>query len=308
MTGSAFLAQVPSGCRERLTAHYGSAAAPWLDEVPRLLEAAARQWGLTLTEFHDAGHASVLAMAADPRGKAVVLKAWFDPERHQRELAALRLWYSGVRRVVLASDPAHAVAALRLVGTAPGGSPPPDDELAQVAKAITALHSAGRRSPGRSFPLLDGYLAEEVLPRIRRRTERRTGTRFADHAADVLPLLGRLPEGPAPRTVLHADLYRENIAFDVTGKPVLLDPLPMRGDTLFDWAFWCVYYRLGRGAAARLRLAGRHSGTAPTLLLPWCLMLALDGLLYYEESGDRRLHTMARLFDALLEQLRRDQA
>ncbi len=94
-------------------------------------------------------------------------------------------------------------------------------------------------------------------------------------------------------TVLHADLYRENVAFDMSGNPVLLDPLPMRGNAIFDWAFWSVYYRLGQGTVRRLRLAVQHSGADMALLLQWCLLLSVDGLLYYEETVDLRADIMA---------------
>lgn len=31
------LGEIPAGCRQRLLAHYGPAAKPWLDAVPGLL-------------------------------------------------------------------------------------------------------------------------------------------------------------------------------------------------------------------------------------------------------------------------------
>ena len=94
--------------------------------------------------------------------------------------------------------------------------------------------------------------------------------------------------------MLHADLYRENVPFDDAGLPRLIDPLPMLGDAAFDWAFWTVYYDLGEGTAERLATAARISRIPVTELIPWCRLLALDGLLYYLESGDERAPRMAQ--------------
>jgi streptomycin 6-kinase len=73
----------------------------------------------------------------------------------------------------------------------------------------------------------------------------------------------------------------------------------MLGDALFDWAFWTVYYRLGDAAGERLTEAARRSGVARTRILPWCLLLALDGFLYYEETRDPRLDRMAEVLTTL---------
>ncbi|WP_233580426.1 fructosamine kinase family protein [Streptomyces triticirhizae] len=100
--------------------------------------------------------------------------------------------------------------------------------------------------------------------------------------------------------MLHADLYRENVPFTLDGQPVLLDPLPMTGDAAFDWAFWTIYYQVEGGTAYRLRRASRTSGIPVDDILPWCLLLSTDGLLYYEETGDPRLLQMMAVLDALL--------
>jgi streptomycin 6-kinase len=112
-----------------------------------------------------------------------------------------------------------------------------------------------------------------------------------------------LAEEPGRRTVLHADLYQENVAFTHHGRPVLLDPLPMEGDALFDWAFWTLYYRLGQGTQERLRQAACRSGSRRSRIIPWCLLIGLDGLLYYEETRDQRADRMATVLDALCSQV-----
>ena len=83
------------------------------------------------------------------------------------------------------------------------------------------------------------------------------------------------------------------------GSPVFIDPLPMAGDPVFDWAFWTVYYDLARDPSERLSAAACASGMSLTRLLPWCLMLCLDGLLYYVESADPRATTMIEIMTLL---------
>jgi streptomycin 6-kinase len=288
-----------------LIGHYGPTADAWLDRVPHLFTTAGRQWNLILTGYHDAGHASALATGTDSRGRAVLLKAWPDPSRYAREVAALRLWHPGPGRIVLAADDDLSVAALRRIGHKPGGEEPPDDETIVVAEVIQQAHRIGRSVPPGTFPPLSDHLRDEVLPRVR---SRRSGSSYGRLAARVAVHTDGLAEEQGRRTVLHADLYRENVAFTDQRRPVLLDPVPMDGDALFDWAFWTLYYRLGDGTQERLRQAASRSGIRRSRIIPWCLFIGIDGLLYYEEKGDRRADRMATVLDALCSQVEGRQA
>ncbi|MFD7813705.1 fructosamine kinase family protein [Streptomyces sp. NPDC059785] len=305
------LPTVPAGCRSRLTAHYGPAVNEWLDTVPALFATAAENWGFTVGAYHDAGHSAVLATAADAQGAPLVLKAWPDRNRYVHETSALRLWYDddgpASASVLRADDNVRAAAALTMVGGHPGGAvrPPSTAEHLLVAEALHGLHATGRTTPRAAmtdFPVLEAYVEEEVVPRIHRRRARFAGRQMVDAALSVL--VG-LREASDRTTVLHGDLYRENIPFDLDGEPVPLDPLPLRGDAVFDWAFWVVYYELGARTNHRFRQALTTSGIPLTDLLPWCVLLSLDGLLYYAETGDSRLPTMTAVLNALLVRCRR---
>jgi fructosamine kinase len=292
------LPPVPPGCRQRLTAHYGQFLNAWIDAAPELLAATAARWSLTIRGYHDAGHASVLANAINRHGERLLLKAWPDRDRFSREIQALHLWHSGEYDIVRAADDSLAVAALRAVGGVPGGAVRPPHEEGLVAAAIQRVHEEGAH--GRAavgLPTLRHFIAEEVRPRIDRRLKL---TEHRQRAERALSRAADLREDPRRQTVLHADLYRENVPFTLDGQPVLLDPLPMTGDAVFDWAFWSVYYQVGGGTAYRLRRASRTSGISIDGILPWCLLLSTDGLLYYEETNDPRLPQMTAVLEALL--------
>ncbi|WP_405625014.1 aminoglycoside phosphotransferase family protein [Streptomyces sp. NBC_01396] len=292
----------PAGSRERLVAHYGPSVHEWLDTAPATIQEAAQAWGLGVTGLYDAGHASLLATATDHHGAPLLIKAWPDRDRYRREIAALRFWYTGPETVVQAADDRNAVAVLVMVGGRPGGSSRPHEEELLVAEALRHLHELGASSAPSDLPPLEEYVTKEVVPRIHRR---QASTGHGDLTRSALAELIGLHNVPQRTTLLHGDLYRENIPFGHDGRPVLLDPVPMVGDALFDWAFWIVYYEVGQRTDQRLRRAFQTSGISVSELLPWCVLLALDGFLFYEETGDRRLAAMSIVLSALVERSRR---
>ncbi len=294
------LGDVPSGCRERLLAHYGPSVEEWLDAAPGLLAEAARRWNLSLRSYHDAGHASAIALAVAPDRSRFVLKAWVEPTRYRHETAALRVWAGGPTANVVHTADDLSVAALELVGGQPGGDMRPVCERQAVAAAIHRLHTLGQRTPGPGVPSLDDFLHEVVLPRIYRRMRLLDLGSHEGLAREVCQELASLREVPSRTTVLHADLYVENVIFDVEQRPRLIDPHPVEGDAVFDWAFWSVYYNLERGLADRLATAARISRIPVPEITPWCRALALDGLLYYTEIDDPARPKIAAVLSSLM--------
>lgn len=284
---------VSTACQQRLTDHYGDDAGNWLDTVPRLLTDAAKRWGLRVDGYHDVGHASVVATARDQDGRHVVVKAWFDRTRFAHEVDALRLWADGPVARLLDADPNGATALLEMVGGRPGGAQAPRCETQSTALAIHGLHLRAHGSSLTNWlPRLDAHLHDEVLPRIR---ERQAAVGQGPHHDLVRTAARRLPHlepNPERATVLHGDLYRENVLFDEHGSPRLIDPLPMAGDAAYDWGFWIVYHDLGAKTDLRLSTAVEFSEIARADLLAWAHLMALDGLLYYLTVDDSRIDTM----------------
>jgi streptomycin 6-kinase len=288
---------VTTGARQRLIGHYGPAAIEWLGGVPTVIADTAAQWGLAVTGYNDAGCASVIALTSDGDHTPYVIKAWYDPDRYRHEVAALRLWGPPLAPAVSHAADHLAMAAMRLVADRPGGAAATADEYAAVAHSLHRLHSR-TRAP-KTFPSLETYIDDEVRPRIYRRAAA-TGAKVPGSCLiRGMAAVNRLPMRPDERVLLHADLYRENVLFDHDGRPVFIDPLPMTGDPVFDWAFWIVYYDLARDPSPRLLTAVRVGGICLAGLLPWCLTLCLDGLLYYVETADPRVMRMIEVMTVL---------
>ncbi len=294
---NASLGPVTTGARLRLTGHYGPDVNRWLDSVPRAIDAAATAWNLTVTGYHDAGCASVIALACDDEHTPYVIKAWYDPGRYRREVAALRRWALRLAPEVTHAADHLAVAAMRLVADRPGGAAAPADEYDAVAHGLRRLHS--RAMAPTAFPSLASYLEGEVLPRIHRRAVAVGGRVPASCLLRGMAAVDQLPARSDEPVLLHADLYRENVLFGPDGSPVFIDPLPMVGDRAFDWSFWTVYYDLGRDPSERVLTAVGVGSICVARLLPWCLMLCLDGLLYYIETADPRAARMVAAMKAL---------
>jgi streptomycin 6-kinase len=294
---NASLGPVTTSARQRLTDHYGPVANRWLNSVPKAIDDSAAGWDLTVTGYHDAGCASVIALARDDERAPYVIKAWYDPGRYRREVEALRRWAPPLVPAVGHAADHLAVAAMRLVADRPGGAAAPAEEYGAVAHGLRRLHS--RVTPPVAFPDLTSYIKGEVLPRIHHRAAA-IGTRIPKYClVQGMTAVNRLPAPPGEPVLLHADLHRENVLFGSDGSPVFIVPLPMAGDPVFDWAFWTVYYDLGRDPSERLLAAASVGGVCATRLLPWCLMLCLDGLLYYVEIADPRVGEMVAAMTAL---------
>ncbi|NLU75512.1 phosphotransferase [Streptomyces sp. HNM0575] len=294
------LGGVLPGARDRLLVHYGPAAGKWLDAAPQLLEEAAERWKLTLQSYHDAGHSSVVAVARDIHGVPLLLKAWYELARYCDEITALRLWARGPTVDVIETADDLSVASLELVGGRPGGLARPVQEVQMVAAVIQSLHAVGAQRGRPALPRLGDHLQHTVLPRVARRATALGLGRRAWLVREAIPHLQALRESPARTTVLHADLYRENVIFDGRGNARLIDPHPMVGDAAYDWAFWTVHYDLGQATFQRMAIASRISQIPVPEISAWCRAIALDSLLYYTEIGDPAEDAAADVLAALM--------
>lgn len=288
---------VPDGAILRLTDHYGQEVRTWLDNVHQVVSRAASRWGIRLSGFHDAGWASVVALGIDPAGRSVVLKAHPDRNRYLLERTALAQWAGGGVCWLLEADDDDQILLIKTVGDAAGGSPQPDDHECRVAAAIPELH---RTYPdvGGIVPSLTDYYRDTVMPRIAHRGRAFSSEVGRDRADHVLRICRSLSEAACVNRMLHSDLYAENVLFDHAGRPVFIDPLPKIGPPAFDWAFWCVYYKPTSGFADRVALCREHVPEYVEEVLAWAATLAVDGALYYLDSGDDTALSMLDILDS----------
>lgn len=286
---------IPDGAERRLTDHYGADAASWLENAEPVITQAAARWEVQLTGYHDAGWTSVIAVGSDRNGRPMAIKALPETDRYGRERAALSHWQPEAPVAqLLDSDDEHQLLLLSLVARVPGGAERPPDHAERVAASLSALH---RTPPPEQVPVpsLSDYYRGSVLPRIEQRA-RSFGDGLDCHAIRRAIEVGReLTSSSAPRAMLHADLYAENVLFDRQAQPVFIDPHSKVGSAAFDWAFWCVYYIPTEGFTARTEVCRRFVPDLYDEVLEWSLTLAVDGGLYYLDTEDDRIGYMRSL-------------
>lgn len=238
-----------------------------------------------------------MAFGTGEGGRGVLIKALPDGARYQRERAALAHWREAPVNRLLAFDDTDHLFLLEAVGGVPGGVARPVDHQRRVAAALSRLHRSAASVDG-PVPLLTDYYLNTVMPRVERR-----GTRFghivgADRVARCIELSHRLCARPAFLSMLHADLYAENVLFDSDGEPVFVDPHAQIGSPAFDWAFWCVYYLPTSGFTDRVALCREYAQDELEEALAWSVTLAVDGALYYLDTGDDRVSAMLAVLDS----------
>lgn len=90
----------------------------------------------------------------------------------------------------------------------------------------------------------------------------------------------------------------ENVLFDQARYAVFIDPDAKVGSPAFDWAFWCVYYVPTAGFAERVTLCSEQVPTMFDEVLAWSATLAVDGALYYLETGDDTASSMLAIINS----------
>lgn len=287
-------ASVPEGAVRRLSEHYGRQVDGWLSQVGGTVHAAARRWGVQLAGFHDAGWTSVVGVGCDRSMRQVLLKAMPDAHRYHRERAALSHWAGhGVCRLLDADDH-DQVLMVELVGSVPGGATRPRDHDKRVAAAIPCLHRVAVEPDG-NVPLLTDYHLGTVVSRVRQRASRFGHLVGQECVESAISLCHDLCADSRDLTMLHSDLYAENVLFDQAQDVVFIDPHAKIGSRAFDWAFWCVYYVPTCGFKDRIVLCNEYVPALVNEVLAWSATLAVDGALYYLDAGEDTVTAMLEI-------------
>ncbi len=269
----------------------------WLEELPGLVERAARRWDLALGEPYQSGASAWAAPARTPDGRATVLKVAFPHDEARHEAAALRAWDGRGAVRLLEHEPQDWALLLEQVlpGTAMTAAPSPAPELLAAAARV---HRA-----------LVGDVALDGLPDMADVCRAwshtlldRAGRAAAEGELDIdgslvgraHELLRELPATAGDVTVVHGDLNPGNLLLGPSGRWVAIDPKPMRGDPAYD--LWPLLEQVdspfrsaepARLLRERVALAADEAGVERRRVSQWALARSVEAALWrWDELGD----------------------
>jgi streptomycin 6-kinase len=268
---------VDAGARQRLTARFGTEIAPWLEELPGVLDALAQRWRFELGPPIPRGSMSVVLRCRMADGRDAVLKASPDRARLADEAAALQGWQTVHTPGVLALD--EQLGALLLEAIEPGtplvvSSTYPD--LGRVAELLRSLHTSGVPDP--SYPTVTqrvAYLFNASTKLYQRHPE------LTSLVPPELYERGRwlatwLAQDAWPMVLLHGDLTPSNLLDGGAERGlVAIDPAPCLGDPAFDAVdLICWQADDVETVQARTERLAAATGADPERLLGWCTAFA----------------------------------
>jgi streptomycin 6-kinase len=198
----------------------------WIAGVPALLARLARQWDLTIASEEFRHGYSAVVLPVGQRGRPLVLKLAWPPDRVRGEADALAAWRArGAVELVARDVPGGALLLERLDASRSLASIP----LAEAAAVAGALmRTLAIEAPG-SFPLLQTTARElaATFPARQRALAHPVPGRWITLAARLAADLARDPG----RWLVHTDLHYGNIlASGRAGYPwVAIDPVAAAG-------------------------------------------------------------------------------
>lgn len=224
---------IPATLRRNALTVWGTDGAAWLDRLPAVIGALARQWRLDLGEpYLLSYHWVVPATRAD--GTPAVLKLGVPGRGHLAvEAAALRA-YDGAGAVrLLAFDETRGALLLERAdpGTPASSLVPHRDEEATAAAISVARRLHLPPPPDCTLPDLAGYAADfdrhlrehpDGGPLSRPLVQRAAG------------LFDELRAGASERVRLHGDLHHDNILRSTREPWLAIDPHGLVGDPGYD--------------------------------------------------------------------------
>ncbi|MCC2308154.1 aminoglycoside phosphotransferase family protein [Cellulomonas chengniuliangii] len=275
------------------------AGAEWLAALPRLVEAAARRWGLAVGEPFQDGSAAWTAPARTPEGRAVVLKVVMPHDEARHEAAVLRAWQGHGAVTLVAHDPGDWALLLEQVvpGTPMTASTTPAAELLGAAAAV---HRALLAAP--VVGLADLPAMADVCRAWSEGLTDRAGRAAAEGDLDLdgtlveraHHLLDELPGTTGHHAVVHGDLNPGNLLLGLDGEWVAIDPKPMVGDPAYD--LWPLLEQVdppfraadpARLLRERTALLSDRTGLDPRRVAGWALARSVESALWrWDRLGD----------------------
>jgi streptomycin 6-kinase len=259
--------EIPDQVRQKVIADGNDS---WLDELPGVVDALAREWSLTIGSSLPGGHEALVVAVTRTDGTPAVLKVSVPGRNPGPEATVLRLANGDGCARLLAEDPARRALLLERLGA------PMYILVADPAIRRNLLCDAAVRLWRPLGPDVD-------LP---------TGAQVADHYADWLPRLWEQAGRPcSPATVadalecmsrrrqahddrtsvlVHGDIHEMNALRSSDGGYKLIDPAGVRAEPAYDLG---TIVRcnpdLGDDLRTRTELLASRTGVDATAIWEW---------------------------------------
>lgn len=261
----------------------------WLDELPQLVEEAARHFGLEVgPPYLPGGRTSWVAPVRTADGKEAVLKVtWPHPEA-EHEAAGLRCW-AGEGSVLVYGDARLESAFLVLLERCKPGTELRDlGEEAQdevIAGLLRRLWQAEHRQhPFRPLSEMCDQWADEYgtrPPRDRLVLE-------DDLAAEGMALLRSLPREETETVLLCTDLHASNVLSAEREPWLMIDPKPYVGDPAYDLTQHLLncHERLLADPVRTIERLSSLTGMDPGRVRLWTFARCCECSPYWEEMAE----------------------
>jgi streptomycin 6-kinase len=211
---------LPQNFTRNILQAFGEAGGRYLEDLPALLEEAARRWGLVLGEPFPLSYNYVCA-ATRADGSPAVLKVGVPNRELTSEMNALRLYAGEGACRLLDGDPERGMLLEERLQ--PGTmliNLPEDDRRTEIATEV--VQRIQRSAPtGVEFLSLQGWF--EDLKTLRPRFSGGTGPHSEKMVSIVDGMLAELFAETRPQVLLHGDFHHYNILASERGW-LVIDP------------------------------------------------------------------------------------
>jgi len=225
--------RLPSGLARAVTDWDDDIGKVWVDELPNIVAAAERRWGIKIgAPYEPGGYTSYVAPAITANGTEVVYKCTIPHDEAIGEADALVV-YDGDGAVQLAESNSDTYELL-LERCVPGSDLWSVDEGAErLEAAATLMRRLWRNVKSENISVL-----ASVGPRWADVTEQRLVARKPPWVLGAIErgidLLRTLPFDAEFSVLLHSDFHPGNILAAEREPWLVIDPKPMVGDPAFE--------------------------------------------------------------------------
>ena len=302
---------LPEPFRQRVVSTWGEQGKAWLERLPALAAACARQWDLSIHSPTSDLSYNFTAFVATADGTGAVLKLGVPNPELTTEMAALHaLAGRSVVRLLAADRQRDALLLQRVLPGTPL-SALSDDEATAIASSLVRdipVPVPPTSDTGPTFPTIAKWA--RAFDRLRTRSGGGTEPLPSRLVEKAERLFQELEASAPPAMLLHGDLHHDNVLRDANEGWLAVDPKGVLGDPAYEAArlqhnpipgFLAMEHPKGV-AQARLQILASVLEEDRQRLLAWAFFDAmLSACWSVEDGGDWRYHvSCAELLDTVL--------